>query len=59
MQDDPLAHESGTRYVLNDELRRKFVAEGYLVFENVIPRTQLASLSQRIADEFDQQLRQG
>jgi len=59
MQDDPLAHESGTRYVLNDELRRKFVAEGYLVFENVIPRTQLASLSQRIADEFDQQRRQG
>ena len=51
--------ESGTRHVLNDRLRRAFADEGFLKFEAVIARTQLARLSQRITDEFDQQRRDG
>jgi len=59
MQANSESHESGTRYVLNENLRQAFAAEGYLKFEAVIPRTLLAALSQRIADEYDQQRRQG
>jgi hypothetical protein len=51
--------ESGTRYVLNDNLRKTFADEGYLKFDGVIARTLLARLSQRIGDEFDQQQREG
>lgn len=52
-------NESGTRYVLNDSLRKAFADDGYLKFECVIPRTALARLSQSIAEEFEQQRRQG
>ncbi len=53
------SHESGTRYVLTDALRRTFADQGYLVFESVISKSQLAALSQRIAGEFEKQQHQG
>jgi len=59
MQPNPESDESGTRYVLTDSLRKTFADEGYLKFDRVLPRTVLAQLSQRIADEFEQQQRQG
>jgi hypothetical protein len=59
MQANPESHESGTRYVLNDSLRKAFADEGYLKFDRLIPRAQLARLSQSIADEFHQQRREG
>lgn len=55
----PQSHESGTRYVLNDRLRKTFADEGYLKFEGVIAKARLAQLSQQIAGEFAQQQRQG
>jgi ectoine hydroxylase-related dioxygenase (phytanoyl-CoA dioxygenase family) len=59
MQLNSPSHESGTRYVLTDALRKTFAAEGYWVFERVIAREQLAALSQRITNEFEEQQRQG
>jgi hypothetical protein len=59
MQANSELHESGTRYVLNDGRRKAFAEAGYLKFDAVIPRALLARLSQRIADEFEQQRRQG
>jgi len=59
MQANSESPESGTRYVLNDSLRKAFADEGYLKFDGVIARTLLARLSRRIGDEFDQQQREG
>ena len=59
MQTNSSSHESGTRYVLTDALRKTFADEGYLVFENVVSRVQLAALSQRIGSEFERQQREG
>ncbi|HYQ28400.1 MAG TPA: phytanoyl-CoA dioxygenase family protein [Polyangiaceae bacterium] len=59
MQPNFESPESGTRYVLNDSLRQAFAAEGYLRFDGVLPRTVLARLSQRIADELERQQREG
>jgi hypothetical protein len=59
MQTTSPSPESGTRYVLTDALRKTFADEGYLVFENVISRDQLTTLSQRIAGEFERQQREG
>ena len=53
MQETAESHQSGTRYVLNDVLRKTFSEEGYLKFDGVIPKALLVRLSQRIADEFD------
>jgi len=59
MPDNSESYESGTRYVLSDSLRKAFADEGYLKFEGVIPRNLLTHLSQRLAEEFDQQRRDG
>src|ERR1041384_2291199 len=59
MQPISESHESGTRSVLTDGLRRTFADEGYLKFDGVISKSKLAQLSQRIADEFTEQRRQG
>jgi len=59
MQSDSESQESGTRYVLSDNVRKGFADEGYLKFDRVIPRAPLARLSQQIADEFEQRRRQG
>jgi len=59
MQVNCESHESGTRYVLNDGLRKAFADEGYLKFNGVIGRTLLARLSQRIGEEFNRQQQQG
>ncbi|HEY3256369.1 MAG TPA: phytanoyl-CoA dioxygenase family protein [Polyangiaceae bacterium] len=59
MQADCPPHESGTRYVLNDSLRKAYADDGYLKFDALIPKAPLARLSQRIAEEFEQQRRQG
>jgi len=59
MQATPDSNESGTRFVLNDSLRRTFAEEGYLKFEGVISRSKLAELSQSITDEFAAQRSQG
>jgi hypothetical protein len=59
MQANPESHESGTRYVLTDGLRRAFADEGYLKFNGVVSRSKLAELSQRITEEFETQRDQG
>lgn len=59
MQESSEPYQSGTRYVLNDVLRKAFADEGYLKFEGVIPKALLGRLSQRIADEFERQRREG
>lgn len=59
MQTISESHDSGTRYILNDQLRAAFADEGYLKFERVVPRARLAELSQSIASEFEQQRREG
>jgi len=59
MQSLSASQDSGTRYVLNNELRTTFADEGFLKFESVIPKTLLTRLSQRISDEFEQQRQQG
>ena len=59
MQTISEAHDSGTRYILNDQLRKAFADEGYLKFEGVVPKAPLAQLSRQIADEFELQRREG
>ena len=59
MQANPESPQSGSRYVLNDSLRKAFAKEGYLKFDAVIPRALLSPLSQHLRDEFEQQRRSG
>ncbi|HYQ02639.1 MAG TPA: phytanoyl-CoA dioxygenase family protein [Polyangiaceae bacterium] len=59
MQAIPDSNESGTRFVLNDSLRKTYAEEGFLKFEGVISKSKLAELNQRITDEFAAQCSQG
>ncbi|HET7539192.1 MAG TPA: phytanoyl-CoA dioxygenase family protein [Polyangiaceae bacterium] len=59
MQTHSDSHDSGTRYVLTDSLRKTFADEGYLTFYGVISKPQLTELSQRIGEAYDQQRQEG
>lgn len=59
MQANPGSNDSGTRYILNDNLRKAFAEEGYLKFEGLVSRAAVAQLSQKITGEFERQRQDG
>lgn len=59
MQTHSDSHDSGTRYVLTDGLRKTFAEEGYLTFHGIISKPQLAELNRQIGAEYQQWRQEG